>query len=280
MSSNGSVCEMTNRERWARVLQCQTVDYIPDLEFGYWPETLDAWHAQGLPEYVTDNAKTNAYFGVSTWEYTPFKVGIEPDFQYQVIEEDERHKIVIDIDGVTKQVMKDGSSTLPKYIKFPIESRGDWDEFKKRLDPRSSGRVPSAEAWSGWLKDYHACEEPINLFVGSLFGWIRDWMGFENVSYAIMDSPDLIEEIMEHLTELTLSVLRRIPDDVRFEVAHMWEDMCFNAGPILPPRYFEQWMSPRLRRITDYLAERGCHSVWVDCDGKVDKLVLTCIIKR
>jgi uroporphyrinogen decarboxylase len=98
-------------------------------------------------------------------------------------------------------------------------------------------------------------------------------MGFENVSYAVMDDPGLIQDMMEHLTNLILSVIERPVREVRFDIAAMWEDMCFNHGPILQPKYFEQWMVPRLKRITGFLAKHGCDVVYVDCDGNINELV-------
>ena len=43
---------MTHRERWMRALHFEPVDHVPDEEFGYWDNTLAAWHQQGLPEEI------------------------------------------------------------------------------------------------------------------------------------------------------------------------------------------------------------------------------------
>ena len=53
----------------------------------------------------------------------------------------------------------------------------------------------------------------------------------------------------------------------------MWEDMCFNHGPILPTPLFAEWMVPRLAQITSFLKEHGCDIVIVDCDGNINELV-------
>lgn len=264
---------MNQKDRWTATLHFEEVDHVPDMEFGFWDETLIAWHDQGLPRCINDRDKALACFGLDTWCFTPFNVGLSPAFEYSVVEEDESHKIVIDTDGVKKMINKNCAESIPKYIKFPIENRDDWNEFKKRLDPTTPGRLPVGKDWDEWKADFEASERPISLFAGSLFGVIRDWMGFENVSYAMMDTPDLIEDIMEHLTELTLSVLEKPLRETKFHTAHMWEDMCFNHGPILPPRLFEKWMLPRLKRITSKLSENGCDVVWVDCDGNIKELL-------
>lgn len=54
---------MTGRERWVRCMHFQSVDRIPNEEFGYWDDTFVAWHQQGLPKFVDNNDKADVYFG-------------------------------------------------------------------------------------------------------------------------------------------------------------------------------------------------------------------------
>jgi uroporphyrinogen decarboxylase len=49
--------------------------------------------------------------------------------------------------------------------------------------------------------------------------------------------------------------------------------MAYNAGPLLSPKHFEQYLVPHYRRIADLLHRHGVDVIWVDCDGKIDKLV-------
>ena len=60
---------MTTRERFNRVLHWQKPDRVPDMDFGYWDETIAAWHDQGLPRDVRtseDVERTLGLEGVST----------------------------------------------------------------------------------------------------------------------------------------------------------------------------------------------------------------------
>src|SRR5210317_1323105 len=84
--------EMTLRERWRRTMFYQTVDKIPNFEFGYWAETLTEWHKQGLPETVTNEREAYAYFGIENWRTAPVNVmGLKPGFDYKVIEETDEY---------------------------------------------------------------------------------------------------------------------------------------------------------------------------------------------
>jgi hypothetical protein len=53
---------MTDRERWNRTMHFKSVDRIPNEEFGYWGETLDRWHKEGLPDYVDSNYEADLFF--------------------------------------------------------------------------------------------------------------------------------------------------------------------------------------------------------------------------
>lgn len=262
---------MNQKERWLATMHFQPVDHVPDEEFGYWNQTFTTWHEQGLPKYIDNNWKADIYFGFEAKRELGLNLGLIPGFEFRVLEEDDRHRTVLDFDGATKVVNKSGRASIPTHLKFPVESRADWDEFKKRLDPSAPGRVPPSDELLKWKAQ--SPDKPVGLPGGSLFGWIRNWMGFENICYMVMDDPGLIEDIMEYLTDFILAVLERPIKEVGFDYALMWEDMCFNHGPILQPKYFEEWMVPRLRRITGFLADNGCDIIYVDCDGNINELV-------
>lgn len=265
---------MNHRERFLRTMHFQPVDHVPDEEFGYWNECFPLWHKQGLPEWVTDNGKADQFFGFAPRGHTPVHVGMHPGFEYKVLEEDDLHLTITDYDGATKIVARDGHSSIPKYLKFPIETYKDWEEFRdKRLDPRDPVRFPSEDKWQAFKESVKDREYPLGIGVGSLFGWIRDWMGFENVSYAIMDDPKWVKEMIDHLGMLIYTTIERAVKEVQMDFAAGWEDMCFNHGPILQPKYFEEWMCPNYKRISDLLKENGCDVYIVDCDGNINELV-------
>jgi uroporphyrinogen decarboxylase len=99
-------------------------------------------------------------------------------------------------------------------------------------------------------------------------------MGVERLSLALYDDPRWIEEMMEHLTSLFLSILERLAGKMQVDLCWWWEDMCFNRGPLISPDTFAQLMLPRYRRITNFLRqELGCEYNMLDCDGNIHKLV-------
>ena len=261
----------THRERYRRTMHFQSVDRVPNHEFGYWTETLVRWHDEGLPPEVDSGGKADIFFGFDPSGGVPIDFGLRPAFEHQVLEETDRYQVIRSSDGVKCLIRKDGTSGVPHYLEFPIKNRADWEDFKRRLDPNDPGRYTSD--WEAVRESLKDIDVPIGISAGSLFGWIRDWMGFEGVSIACCDDPALIEEMMEHLTEFFITLLTHSLQYAQVDFASMWEDMAFNHGPIISPTMFKNWMVPRYKRITDLLKKHGCDVVVVDCDGNINVLV-------
>ena len=262
---------MTHRERFLRTYRFQQVDHVPDMEFGYWNETLPRWHREGLPQQIDSNEMADKYFGLMPFAGVPVHLGLYPPFEPRVVEQTGKHEIIIDEKGVTCQVHKDGSSSIPHCLDWSLKTPDDWPAFKERLDPDNPARYP--EDWDEVSKKLNNSAIPVQVSAGSLFGWIRDWMGFENVAIAVMEQPEWIEEMMEHLTLLYISVVEQVSAHVHIDCALFWEDMCFGGGPMISPKLFRELMTPRYKRITDVLKDAGCEVLIVDCDGDITQLV-------
>ncbi|NLG26643.1 MAG: hypothetical protein GX557_01950, partial [Chloroflexi bacterium] len=44
---------MNERERFLAYMQFKPVDRVPLMDMGVWDETLERWHHEGLPKWVT-----------------------------------------------------------------------------------------------------------------------------------------------------------------------------------------------------------------------------------
>ncbi|MCL5283571.1 MAG: hypothetical protein M1330_02505 [Armatimonadetes bacterium] len=263
---------MNHRERWINCLHFQPIDRIPDEEFGYWDETIVAWHDQGLPKTVRNNPEADVFFGFAERRWAPVNFDLAPGFETKVVEEDDRHQIIIDGNGVKCMIFKYGSqlTSIPHFIDHTLKDRASWQEFKKRLDPEVPGRYPSN--WSEITKQWENRTYPLGIHVGSLWGRIRDWMGLEGAAICTVEEPDLMEDMVEHLCNLIMRVLENVVVGVQYDFADFWEDMAFNGGPLISPADFERILVPRYKRITDFLKQHGVDIVYVDCDGDINQL--------
>jgi hypothetical protein len=264
---------MAVRDRFLETLRGGSPSPLPDMEFGYWDKTIAVWHEQGLPRDIRTNADLERHLGLeglSIIPELPVHIGLFPDFEERVIEEKNGRRLVVDREGALCEKL-DFDSTMPRYIRFAVETREDWERLRdERLDPARPGRIGDVRRAAD---EAHAAGMPVTVHCGSLYGRLRNWMGLENLSLALMTDRDWVEEMMEHLTGLALRLIEDALPGVEADAAWWWEDMCYNHGPLLSPRLFEDLMVPRYRRITDALRRHGVEINVLDCDGRIDALV-------
>lgn len=265
--ADGRPAGPTLRDRYRRTMFFQNVDRIPNFEFGYWKETLGAWHEQGLPREITNQQEAYAYFGIEDWQSVWVNaMGLIPEFEYEVIEEDGAYRTYRDAEGAVARINLVGDQSIPEYHGFAIETRADWEAFKERLQPGPE-RIPAN--WAEAVPAYNRRDYPLAVNMGSLIGKPRNWIGFENICYMVYDEPELLEEIVETLCQLICDTLGRVLPDVEFDFASGWEDICFNSGPIVGYDFMRDIVMPRYQRITKLLRKHGCHIAWTDCDGDI-----------
>ena len=60
---------------------------------------------------------------------------------------------------------------------------------------------------------------------------------------------------------------------INFDIACFWEDMAGKQGSLISPAIFKEFMTPRYKKLIDFLKSRGITHFLVDTDGKVDQLV-------
>jgi len=285
---------MNDRDRFIATMQYQPRDRSPMMDFSFWEETLVTWHAEGLPRSV-NLSNADEYFGMdglerfdvggqgsSTFakkaiipdERGGVSVGLYPAFEEKVIEDRGDHEVLQQADGV-RVLRRKFMSSIPSHEAHLLTDRDSWNKhYKPRLDPDDRGRYPPegsafVQCWSEPGRDFI-----LYLPGGSLFGWIRNWMGVENAALLVYDDPAWLEEMVTTIADCITGVLTRVlATGGRFEACGMWEDICFNTGPLLPPKQFERFLVPHYRRITDLLRSHGVDVVWVDCDGKIDELI-------
>ena len=269
--------QLSHRERFLRTLRFEPVDRLPDYEFSAWQQTIDRWLQEGLPPCPNaTSGPLEAYFDVDTAEFGPnltVRNGLCPSFDKVVLEEKGDHQIVQDADGtIAEQLRPELGASIPHYIRHAIQTRADWQKIRdERLDPNHPDRLP--RHLDELCRRLNQSDYPITFSCGSLYGWLRNWMGVEHISIMLYDDRPWIEEMMEHNTMLTLSLLQRLAGKVRIDIGHWWEDMCGRQGPLISPRMFNELMVPRYKRVNDVLRkEFGTEFTHVDCDGNIHEL--------
>ena len=261
---------MTLRERFRRTMHYQPVDRLPNFEFGYWAETLPAWHEQGLPKEIDDQRKAYEYFGIESSRGVPVNTEMRSGLgRARIVESDERYEVGYDDIGAKYEINKSGIKSIPHYLGFPVQCREDFAPFREQLDADPAGRYPTEEEWQKYVEDAKKCEVPICIGISSMIGTLRNWMGFETCAYMVHDDPRFLEEMVESMCRVVEATLPRALQEVPIDYAMGWEDICFNSGPIVGRKFFADVVAPRYRRIADLLNKHGVDVIGVDCDGNV-----------
>lgn len=273
---------MNDRERFIATMHYQPRDRAPLYDFNFWDETLPEWHKQGLPASV-NRANAHRYFGLDQSlgggdmhgeRGAIGSVTLCPSFDRVVLEDRGDHELVQQGDGV-RVLRKKWMGSIPHPEAYLLTDRASWEKhYKPRLDPDHPQRFPD-----NWEQRVAYWKDPgrthmLALPGGSLYGWLRNWMGVENISYLVYDDPALFEEMVTTITDCIVGVLEKVlATGASFEAAGMWEDMCYSGGPLLSPELFRKYLVPNYQRITSLLRRHGIDVVWIDCDGRIDDLI-------
>lgn len=262
---------MTPHERFLACMHFEAIDRVPLWEWGPWPSTLRRWQREGLgegnpaPQFAECDNKVLC--GVDLW--------MLPRFKEEIVAEDALYITKRTDRGALERTLKSPDEmTMPEHLEYPVKTRADWEELKKRFNSENPYRFPAD--WQNqcdrWRRD-----APVLLFQGprspSLFGFVRELLGPERTLYAFYDEPTMIHDMMETYMNFIAGLLPRILDSAPLTSIFFWEDMCYRAGPLISPAMFREFMLPRYKRITELAHHKGIDTIFVDSDGDVSALI-------
>ena len=259
---------MNSRERYWATTHYAERDRLYHWEMGPYEETIRLWHEQGLP--ANDNWYN--YGGYDGFGVAPPNPGLIPGFEYKVLEKTEGYEIYQDGDGVIKKKIENVIyPAMPQYLEYPLKGREQWDDFRKRLNPNDPARFPAD--WENMKKNYANRDYPLGVNCGSIFGWLRNWMGVEGISYQIYDDRAFIEQAAEEMADFFVAFLDKALTGIEYDFALFWEDMAYKSASLISPKCYREIFVPQYRRITDKLRGAGIDTMMLDSDGNVEELI-------
>ena len=123
-----------------------------------------------------------------------------------------------------------------------------------------------------WAKRQAAGDVVIWITLEGYFWFPRTLMGFNKVSLAFYDQPELIHMINQDLTDFNLRVLDQVLQVCVPTFATIAEDMSYNHGPMISERHFDQFIAPYYRQLVPRLVDANILP-FVDTDGDVTLMV-------
>jgi uroporphyrinogen decarboxylase len=293
----------TPLERFCGICKFERVDDPYFWSVDSWNEAFERWVSEGMPVKNLDNKKELNMFllgrqdeieaifpkaaigGMGKNNNPPWIVALDPYYELKVVEEADDYIVQYDYDGALVR-RKRAFESIPEYLEYPVKDRATWKAYKKRLDPFSPGRWP--EGWdrikSKWLQfpikpgmedaGWEERDFPLGMNVLSLYGNIRNYMGVENLSYALYDNQRLVEDMLDHQAYIAYEMVKKVFErGITLNWVYIWEDMCFNKGPLVSPKWVREFMVPRYRKVVDLLLDNHVDALLLDSDGKIDELL-------
>ena len=278
---------MDAKERFHAVMNYEKPDRLPLMEFmGFWPETLERWHQEGLPQkaapaasYIGSERRETGkeevvdlreFFGFDRCESLPVDFNFVPAFERKILEEDEETRVVRDEMGVVKKEFKTGSA-MPHYMEFPIKSRQDFLALKERLDPESPERYPAN--WPDIVAHYKKRDFPVYVVCRGPFAFGRDFVEFSRLMMAYAAEPEWIREMVDFHTDFVIKFWDRALSDLDVDFIYLGEDMAYKNGPMVSPAMVREFLLPSWRRMVNAFSEYGVKHVIIDSDGDVRPLI-------
>jgi hypothetical protein len=195
----------TPRERFHRIMRFECPGKTLATLGGIWPSCFERWAGEGMPEGISSSADLFDHFGLDPHIWCGPKANIYtyPAFDRVVVGETDEMVTYVNPLGITcTEYKKDAYKSMPHFEAFPVASRSDWEDYKRRLqwDPARVGA-----AWAEHKEQLRASTAPVILFLsrtGSLYGSLRDMVGMAEVSMLFYDDPGMVRDMMDTVTEL------------------------------------------------------------------------------
>lgn len=263
---------MNDLERFDATMNYRARDRAPFQQFMWptWPETAERWAQEGgYAERQTD-------FGCDRWvvEYSWFFP--TPPFARQIVAEDAETTTFVDPQGIVMREFKvNPLSSMPQFIRFPVETRQDFRKFwKERMRPDLTERI--GPDWRERLRRHRNRTYPLIVIAdrwGGFFGALRNLVGPERLCTLLYDDPAFVEEMMEADAEFLIAMLCQMLEETDIDVFGFWEDMAYRTGPLISPEMARKYMLPRYRKVVEFGRSHGVHFFGLDSDGNIDRLI-------
>ena len=144
-----------------------------------------------------------------------------------------------------------------------ITSDRDFDR-DRQWAPQHAGMITSRKELESyrWPRpeeiDYGRLEEAARLLppgmaiigqYGDIFTWAWTLMGFETFSFALVDRPDLVEQVMSILGELITGMFAVMAQMDRVGALWYTDDLAFKTGLLVSPDVYRKHLFPWMKKI-------------------------------
>ena len=240
---------MNSYERIKRMYEHKEADRIPIID-DPWQGTIRRWHREGMPEGVD----WRDYFDVDKME--TIGIDISPRMPVKVLEDTDRYYIATSPWGVTMKHFKEEDST-PEFLDFTVVDEDNWQKAKARMT-LDDDRIP----WQ-MLRDNYDKWRVEGRWIRAMFWFGFDvthsWMmGTENMLIALMEEPELVEDMFATYLDRSEKLFQRIWDaGYRFDELFWYDDMGYKGTTFFSPNMYRNLLQPYHTRAVKWAHDKG-----------------------
>lgn len=258
---------MQSRERFLNALAHREGDRIPIANGFPWPDAVERWKKEGLPEGESIESLLDLDPIGGIW--------LSGDIGYptSVVEETDEYKTEVTANGVTTKQWKDHYAT-PLQLDFAIKTYDDWKKWKGNL---TLDRFPVDPKW---VEDSQKARQDGRfhyLTVGEPIWFGLRLLGHDHCLERMIDAPEFVEDIVATLTDFGLAQAEQVVEaGGQFDVLWLWSDLCYKNGMLFSPRHYRQLFLKYHQKIKEWCARHDLPIVF-HCDGDVSEFI-PCLI--
>lgn len=248
---------MTSWERFKRMYEHRETDRIPIIDEP-WSGTLRRWRREGMPEGMD----WCDYFDVD--KLGIINIDISPRMPEITLEETDRYYIRTSPWGVTMKHFKEEDST-PEFLDFTITTQEAWDQAKKQMTLKDD-RIP----WEMLRQNYDKWRAEgrwIRAVFWFGFDVTHSWMmGTENTLIAMMEEPELVEDMFDTYLSRCETLFSRVWDaGYHFDEIFWYDDMGYKGTTFFSPNMYRSMLQPYHKRAVDWAHNRGIYAQLHSC---------------
>ncbi len=264
-------CEITTptanlyTRAWARLRGKRLPKGMPVMAGGlYWP-------TQGFPL----DSDVRSRFGMdATQRLVDVNLLFCPMFDAEVYEDDEKRLVYMDVDGVTRILLKE-EATMPSGAKWPVTDWKSWNTLKEERLSLKDIRKRFPANWPELVREYRQRDYPLALggYPHGFFGTPAHLMGYENLFVSYLQEPKLVHDILDTFTNLWIAVYSEVLKEVKVDHVQIWEDISYGSGSMVAPATIREFVLPYIKRMTDFFKSQGVSLIFLDTDGDCFSLI-------
>ncbi|TFG05518.1 MAG: hypothetical protein EU539_09205 [Promethearchaeota archaeon] len=178
-----------------------------------------------------------------------------------------------DIYGKRHKIKNIDGNIYPDYYGGYIKDRKDWEAYPK---PDFKDIYKSAKKfYKGVIRKCKKANSEISIVaqnsLASIFPPVWQGMGMNYFARALKNDRKLVKERFEYTTECVLAMFRAY-NDAGATVFMEGGDIAFRSGPMINPKYFDEYLLPCYQKVADAIHDWGGKYI-LHTDGDITNML-------